>query len=88
VSRFVVLIFLMVGVAVLTDPAHAQPATTQVNIAGMQPGTAPPGFSFARTGNGAAGDWRVVADPSAAGQKAIAQLSRDRTDYRFPACYP
>jgi hypothetical protein len=74
----------MVGVAVLTDPAHAQPATTQVNIAGMQPGTAPPGFSFARTGNGAAGDWRVVADPSAAGQKAIAQLSRDRTDYRFP----
>ena len=68
----------------MTDPAHAQPATTQVNIAGMQPGTAPPGFSFARTGNGAAGDWRVVADPSAAGQKAIAQLSRDRTDYRFP----
>jgi hypothetical protein len=50
----------------------------------MQPGTPPPGFSFARTGSGAAGDWRVVADPSAAGQKAIAQISRDRTDYRFP----
>src|SRR5207302_4162602 len=39
---------------------------------------------FGRTGQGAPGDWRVVADPSAAGQKAIAQLSQDRTDYRFP----
>jgi hypothetical protein len=68
----------------LTDTADAQHAMTQINIAGMQPGTAPPGFSFARTGNGAAGDWRVAADPSAAGQKAIAQLSQDRTDYRFP----
>jgi hypothetical protein len=74
----------MVGGAVLTDTAHTQHAMTQINIAGMQPGTPPPGFSFARTGSGAAGDWRVVADPSAAGQKAIAQISRDRTDYRFP----
>jgi len=84
VRRFVALIFLMVGGAVLTDTAHTQHAMTQINIAGMQPGTPPPGFSFARTGSGAAGDWRVVADPSAAGQKAIAQISRDRTDYRFP----
>jgi hypothetical protein len=53
---------------------------TQINIAGMQLGVVPPGFSFARTGNGAAGDWRVVADPSAAGQKAIAQIGQDRTD--------
>ena len=68
----------------MTDIADAQHAMTQISIAGVQPGTAPPGFSFARTGNGAAGDWRVVADPSAAEQKAIAQLSQDRTDYRFP----
>jgi hypothetical protein len=57
---------------------------TQINIAGMQPETPPPGFSFARTGGGGVGDWRVVADPSAAGQKAIAQIGQDRTDYRFP----
>src|SRR5258706_3254838 len=50
----------------------------------MQPGTAPPGFSFARTGQGAPGDWGVVADPSADGQKAIAQISQDRADYRVP----
>jgi hypothetical protein len=74
----------MIGGALLTDTADAQHAMTQISIAGMQPGAAPPGFSFARTGNGATGDWRVVADPSAAGQKAIAQLSQDRTDYRFP----
>jgi len=68
----------------MTTIAHAQRATTQVDIAGMQPGIAPPGFSFARTGQGASGDWRVVADPNAAEQKAIAQISQDRTDYRFP----
>jgi hypothetical protein len=84
VNRFVAFIFLMIGGAVLTDTSHAQQRAIQVNIAGMQPGIAPPGFSFGRTGQGAPGDWRVVADPSAAGQKAVAQISQDRTDYRFP----
>jgi hypothetical protein len=84
VSRLAALLVLIVGAALMTDASHAQRAATQVNIAAMQPGTAPPGFSFARTGQGAPGDWRVVADPSAAGQKVIAQLSPDRTDYRFP----
>jgi len=74
----------MIGGALMTAPSDAQRATTQINIAGMPPGTAPSGFSFGRTGSGAAGDWRVVADPSAAGQKAIAQTSTDTTDYRFP----
>lgn len=45
---------------------------------------APAGFSFQRTGTGAVGDWRVVADSSASGGRALAQLSTDRTDYRFP----
>jgi hypothetical protein len=84
VRRLVALIFLMIGGVLLTDTSHAQHATTQINIAGMRPGIAPLGFSFGRTGNGAAGDWQVVADPSAAGQKAIGQISQDRTDYRFP----
>jgi hypothetical protein len=84
VSRFVALIFLMIGGAFLTGISHAQPAATQVNIAGMQPGTVPPGFGFARTGGGETGDWRVVADPTAAGGVAIAQTNTDTTDYRFP----
>jgi len=75
----------MIGGALMTATTQAQRATTQVDITGMQPGTAPPGFSFGRTGQGTPGDWQVIiADPSAAGQRAIAQLSQDRTDYRFP----
>jgi hypothetical protein len=50
----------------------------------MQIGAAPLGFAFARTGGGASGQWRVVEDPTAAGGRAIAQISQDRTDYRFP----
>jgi hypothetical protein len=50
----------------------------------MQPGTAPPGFEFTLTGGGPISAWKVVADPTAAAQKAIAQTSQDRTDYRFP----
>ena len=68
----------------MTSPSVAQPAMTQVNIAGMQPGTVPPGFSFGRTGQGAPGQWIVVGDPTAAHGVAIAQTSTDTTDYRFP----
>ena len=68
----------------MTGTADAQKPTVQVDITAMQPGTAPPGFSFGRTGQGPPGEWRVVADPSAGGEKAIAQTSEDRTDYRFP----
>jgi len=74
----------MIGGALLTDTADAQQAMTQINIAGMQPGTAPPDFAFALTGNGPISAWKVVPDPTAAAQKAIAQTSQDRTDYRFP----
>ena len=44
----------------------------------------PAGFSFARTGSGAEGEWIVVADPTAKAGRAIEQRSADRTDYRFP----
>jgi hypothetical protein len=68
----------------LTGISAASGTATQIDIGAMRPGAAPPGFSFARTGGGAAGEWRVVEDPSAATQKAIAQTSKDTTDYRFP----
>jgi hypothetical protein len=41
-------------------------------------------FSLWRTGEGEAGQWAVIADPTAADGSAIAQVSKDRTDYRFP----
>ncbi len=48
-------------------------------------GAAPPGFSFARTGNGREGRWvvRAVADAPSA-PNVLAQEDSDRTDYRFP----
>jgi hypothetical protein len=68
----------------VTGISAAQKAPTQIDVAAMQPGLAPEGFTFWRTGSGEAAEWRVVNDPSAAGQKAIAQTSKDTTDYRFP----
>jgi hypothetical protein len=50
----------------------------------MTTGSPPAGFSFARTGSGAEGEWSVVADPTAKAGRAIEQQSTDRTDYRFP----
>jgi hypothetical protein len=46
---------------------------------------APAGFSFGRTGQGRAGRWVVRTDPSApAGDRVLAQVDADETDYRFP----
>jgi hypothetical protein len=78
------LVALIIGGVLVTAAADAQPRTTRVDIASMQPGTAPPGFEFTLTGGGPISAWKVVADPTAAAQKAIAQISQDRTDYRFP----
>ena len=50
----------------------------------MQLGLEPEDFTFWRTGQGDPAEWRVVADPTATGGKAIAQTSKDKTDYRFP----
>jgi hypothetical protein len=84
VSRRTAFLALIIGGVLVTAATQAQQRATQVDIARMPPGAAPPGFSFGHTGQGPPGDWRVVSDPSAATQKAIAQTSQDRTDYRFP----
>jgi hypothetical protein len=73
-----------IAIAAVLGAAHAQRGATGIDIAAMQPGLAPEGFTQARTGSGAAARWQVVADPTAAPHKAIAQLSKDKTDYRFP----
>jgi hypothetical protein len=50
----------------------------------MTLGSPPSGFTFARTGRGGEGKWRIVEDPTALAGRAIEQSSTDRTDYRFP----
>jgi hypothetical protein len=43
-----------------------------------------PDFTLWRTGEGEAGKWTIVADPTASNGQALGQLSNDRIDYRFP----
>ncbi|GAC1477655.1 MAG: hypothetical protein NVS2B11_00490 [Acetobacteraceae bacterium] len=65
--------------------AGAQGAPGTPNLSGYALGPLPPEFLTTwRTGQGAVGDWRVVADTSASQGKAIEQSSADKTDYRFP----
>ncbi len=47
-------------------------------------GQPPPGFEFARTGQGAEGKWVVREDKDKPGNRVLVQESPDPTDYRFP----
>jgi hypothetical protein len=47
-------------------------------------GALPSGFSVGLTGKGKPVSWTVLADPSAPGGHALAEVSADTTDYRFP----
>lgn len=47
-------------------------------------GGPPADFRPDRTGKGAAGEWTIVSDATAEGGRALAQMSPDQTDYRFP----
>ena len=65
--------------------AQSAPAYSQVlTFAGEQTGALPKTFETALTGQGQAGRWEVVEDPTADGGRALAQLNSDPTDYRFP----
>jgi hypothetical protein len=55
-----------------------------IDFSKTPPGQVPAGFTTARTGSGAQGDWRVEDDASVTGGHVITQLSSDQTDYRFP----
>jgi hypothetical protein len=69
----------------LTARVRAQGTTGSIDLSRFAAGPLPPDFLTSwRTGQGAVGDWRVVEDASASQGKAIAQLSADPTDYRFP----
>ncbi len=47
-------------------------------------GSPPPGFEFARTGQGTGGKWIVREDKDKPGNRVLVQESADPTDYRFP----
>ena len=64
--------------------SDVESAGSEVDIASMQFGQEPSDFTFWHTGGGGPVEWRVVSDPTAVRQAAIAQTSTNTTDYRFP----
>jgi hypothetical protein len=74
-------------IAVLALPAIAlgqESGPISVDLSATEPGGEPAFFTIWRTGEGEAAQWTIVADPAAANGCVIAQVSKDRTDYRFP----
>jgi Galactocerebrosidase, C-terminal lectin domain len=83
-SRYLFLACVSGILLAVTAGAYAQGNTPMtVDIAALAPDLEPE-FTIWRTGQGAPAQWAIVADPTAAGGRAIAQTSTDKTDYRFP----
>ena len=61
-------------------PAYSQTLT----FIGDQLAALPRSFESGLTGEGQAGRWEVIEDSTAESGRALAQLSSDATDYRFP----
>ena len=78
------LIAMVIGGMFVSTVSLAQNTPIEIDTSAMQSGGEPEDFTFWRTGQGAGGKWTVVGDPTAAKGRAIAQISKDRTDYRFP----
>jgi hypothetical protein len=55
----------------------------RVDIAQLSPSLEPE-FTQWRTGEGNAAEWTLVTDARAEGGRAIVQVSKDKTNYRFP----
>jgi hypothetical protein len=75
---------LTVGAAATLSGWPAIAWAQSVTFADAKVGSPPAGFEFARTGSGPLGRWEIVQDDTAEGKRALAQLSPDPTDYRFP----
>ena len=68
------------GAIALLTPALAQ----DVTFADAPLGVVPTNFEPMQTGPGEPGRWQVVEDNGASGGKAVAQVSQDPTENRFP----
>src|SRR4051812_26267497 len=83
-NRRLVLAFVSCIVVAATTGAYGQgSAPMTIDVAALAPNLEPE-FTIGRTGQGTPAQWAIVADPTAAGGRAIAQTSTDKTDYRFP----
>jgi hypothetical protein len=76
--------FLLCALLVFAGAAWGQGGGAMIVDLSKLPANLDPDFTLWRTGQGDAGEWRLIADPTATDGRAIAQVSKDRTDYRFP----
>jgi uncharacterized protein YneR len=77
------LAILMAGLLGVARPSQAEDVMS-IEFGKFAVGALPPGFSTGLTGKGKAVAWTVLEDPSAPSGHALAEVSADTTDYRFP----
>jgi hypothetical protein len=83
-GQIVIHSMLVLAIIAAADTAPAQERKTmKVDIAQLASNLEGE-FTQWRTGEGDPAAWTVVADASAEGGRAIAQVSKDKTNYRFP----
>jgi hypothetical protein len=76
--------FLLAALLVFAGAAWGQGGGAMIVDLSKLPANLEPDFTLWRTGQGDGGEWSLIADPTATDRSAIAQVSEDRTDYRFP----
>lgn len=75
----------LIAAAGIAGPARAQATRLRQDFETMSAGMPPRGFRLGLTGGGGPPRWIVLDDPSApAGPRVLAEVSRDRTDTRYP----
>jgi plasmid stabilization system protein ParE len=67
----------------LATNVAAEPPKTKIDLASNGIGAPPTGFEFWQGGQGEAGQWTVVRDPTAIAAASIEQSSADATDDRY-----
>jgi hypothetical protein len=77
------LALLMAGLLGVVRPSQAADVMS-IEFGKFAVGGLPPGFSTGLTGKGRAVAWTVLEDPSTPSGHALAEVSADTTDYRFP----
>lgn len=83
-SIFLATLFVTVVLVASGSDSLSQSVASVVTIAGMEVGSVPANFKFARTGQGGPGKWTIVNDVTSFSGRVIEQSSTERTDYRFP----
>lgn len=84
-KRRSILAMTSLALAATATRARAEGPTVRFDFEDVPVGQLPPGVTTGLTGGGEPVKWHVIEDKTApVGPKALAQISADRTDYRFP----